>query len=101
VYLVKTYVPHCEQGERPGREPGGHRRGPALGAPRPDVLEARERRGRADHAGDHREEDEEPGRRVADREADRGELRRQRQPGTCIFALAARLKLGISTCGTL
>jgi hypothetical protein len=79
------YIPHGEQGERPGNEPGGGRRRQALGVPGADVVEPRERRGRADDPGDHGEDDEEPGRRVSDGEVDRGEVSRELQAGACII----------------
>lgn len=79
-----TCVPHGEQGERPGNEPGGGRRRQALGAPGADVVEPGERRGRADDPGDDGEDDEEPGRRVPDGEVDRGEVSRELQAGACI-----------------
>ena len=75
------YVPHGEQGERPGDEPGGRRRRQALGAPGADVVEPSERGSGAHDPGDDGEDDEEPGRRVADGEVDRGEVRRELQPG--------------------
>jgi hypothetical protein len=96
VLLFPNNVPHGEQGERPCHEPGGGRCREALGAPRPDVVEARERRGRADHAGEHREDDEEPGRRVADGEVDRREVRRQRQPGICVLHWRVKIKKKLS-----
>ena len=78
-------LPHGEQGERPCDEPGGGRRRHALVAPRAAVVEPSERRRGADDSGDHREDDEEPGRRVPHREVDRGEVRRQRHPGTYTY----------------
>lgn len=77
-----SHLPHGKQCEQPGNEAGGGCRGHALVAPRPDMMEPRERRRHADHASDHREDDEEPGRRVPHGEVDRREVRRQLQPGT-------------------
>lgn len=90
---IYKYVPHGEQGERPGNEAGGGRGGQALGAPGADVVEPRERRGRADDPGDHGEDGEEPSRRVPDGEVDRGEVSRELQAGACMHASVKELPI--------